>query len=74
MSDQHQAETGAGTEVSATLASDASFRLLEKLTVGVALFRALRVEGVVSDFLCLRKNRAFIDSIGFDGELCRGFF
>ncbi len=54
----------------------ASFRLLEKLPFGAALFRVVREpeHGAIVDFVSVRKNREFMAIVGLDGDLGRGHF
>ena len=55
-------------------AGAASFRLLENLPFGAALFRIVREHGTIVDFASVRKNREFMAIVGLDGDLGRGHF
>lgn len=54
--------------------AESSFQLLENLPIGVGLFRVIREQQTIVDFVSVKKNREFIAVTGLDGDLGRRHF
>lgn len=53
---------------------ESSFQLLENLPIGVALFRVIREQQAIVDFVSVKKNREFAAVSGLDGNIGRKHF
>lgn len=53
---------------------ESSFQLLENLPIGVALFRVIREQQAIVDFVSIKKNREFMAVTGLDRDLGRSHF
>lgn len=74
MPESPRSATAADSPSPDTRLGEASFRLLENLSIGVALFRVIREQEAIVDFVSIKKNREFIAVTGLDGDIGRRHF